>query len=111
MVFVRSLHSPVARPLAGTEGDAEGAPFWSPDGRHLAFFTGRELRRLALADGTVQRICALPTSGYFAGDWGESGTILLAGTDAGRGSTRWPRPVGSRGRSRRWTTRGVKAAT
>ena len=85
MAFVRSLHSPGARPLAGTEGPAEGAPFWSPDGRHLAFFTGRQLRRLALADGTVQRICAQPTSGFFSGDWGESGTILLAGLDAGAG--------------------------
>ena len=66
MLWVRPLESLTARPLAGTEGATSDIPAWSPDGRSLAFFAGGELRRLSLADGTVQRICAMPALGTAA---------------------------------------------
>jgi Tol biopolymer transport system component len=76
MLWVRSLDALEARPLAGTEGGS--LPFWSPDGRSLAFFTEDELRRLSLADGTVQRVCTLPRPRPTGGDWNEEGTILFS---------------------------------
>jgi len=76
LVWLRSLDSPVARPLAGTEGGFE--PFWSPDGESLAFFTQGELRRISLASGTVQRICTLPAAGAAGGTWGTSDVILMS---------------------------------
>ena len=83
MLWVRPLESLTARPLAGTEGATSEIPVWSPDGRSLAFFAGGELRRLSLTDGTVQRICAMPSSGNGGSDWNAAGTILFS---AGGGS-------------------------
>jgi eukaryotic-like serine/threonine-protein kinase len=82
-LWVRPLESMASRPLAGTEG--AGVPFWSPDGRSLGFFAQGQLRRLNLADGTVQRICKQPAEGIGGADWNEAGTILFsAGGPAGR---------------------------
>jgi eukaryotic-like serine/threonine-protein kinase len=77
MLWVRPLESLTARPLAGSEGGY--LPAWSPDGASLAFVAANEIRRLSLADGTVQRVCAVPVPGGEAGiDWNESGTILFS---------------------------------
>ena len=83
MLWVRSLESLTARPLAGTEGAMNAVPVWSPDGRSLAFFAGEELRRLNPTDGTVVRICAMPSGGNGGADWNAAGTILFS---AGGGS-------------------------
>jgi len=85
MLWVQPLESITARALAGTEGVSSDVPAWSPDSRSLAFFVRGELRRLNLADGTVQRICALPAEGNGGTDWSEAGTILFS---AGGGSGR-----------------------
>jgi serine/threonine protein kinase/Tol biopolymer transport system component len=71
-VWVRPLDGLDARPLPGTEGAF--APFWSPNGRAIAFLVGGELRRVDL-DGTVRSLCATP--GRLAGTWGSGGVILL----------------------------------
>jgi eukaryotic-like serine/threonine-protein kinase len=77
-LWLHSLRSPTSRLIPGTEGAGEGAPFWSPDGRDLAFFAEGELRRIRIADGVIQKICAVPAAGVGFGDWGESGTILFS---------------------------------
>jgi hypothetical protein len=90
VLWTRPLESLTARLLAGTEHVEH--PFWSPDGESVGFFADGELRRLALAGGTVQRICALPRSGFPAGaDWNADGTIAFAIGGAGDG--RSPRPA------------------
>ena len=82
------------RPAAGRDRGSADIPFWSPDGQFVAFFAGGELRKLNLADGTVQRICALPGPQVGGGDWSEDGTILFsAGADGATPSTR-SRPTG-----------------
>jgi Tol biopolymer transport system component len=83
MLWVRPLDAPSARPLAGTEGGA--GPFWSPDGRSIGFFTLDELRKFSLANGAVQRICALPEAGAQGGTWSDDGTLLFStGAATGR---------------------------
>jgi Tol biopolymer transport system component len=82
MLWVRPLESLTARPLPGTEGGY--LPAWSPDSRSVAFMVPGEVRRLSLADGTVQRVCAIPKPGESGLDWGEAGTVLL-GTGAAAG--------------------------
>jgi Tol biopolymer transport system component len=73
-LYVRPLESLVAEPLAGTEGARQ--PFWSPDGRSLAFFAGGMLKRVDAAGGPVQTLCeALLGVG---GSWGAGGAILFA---------------------------------
>jgi Tol biopolymer transport system component len=85
MLWMRSLESLAVRPLAGTEGASYDIPVWSPDSRSVAFFAGGELRRLNLADATVQRICSMPAPGNGGADWSREGTILFsAGGGAGR---------------------------
>jgi Tol biopolymer transport system component len=84
MLWIRPLESLTARPLAGTEGVTTDIPVWSPDDRFVGFFTDGELRKVSLADGTVQRICAMPSPGNGGTDWNKAGTILFsAGGNAG----------------------------
>ena len=51
LLWVRELGSNEARPLAGTEG-AEG-PFFSPDGRSIAFYADSRLKRIDVAGGPI----------------------------------------------------------
>ncbi len=82
MLWVRPLDAPSVRPLSGTEGAV--SPFWSPDGRSLAFFAQGELRKLSLATGTIEKLCALPQSSSTGGSWSHGGTVLFSsgGTSA-----------------------------
>jgi len=80
-LWIRPLDSPEARPYAGTNGASSS--FWSPDSATIAFVAGSELRRLAVATGTVQRICTLPRSAFTGGTWNASGHIVFS---AGGGS-------------------------
>jgi serine/threonine protein kinase len=74
-LWVRSLATGDARALPGTEGAA--APFWSPDGRAVAFFTpDRKLKRIRLADGQLQTLADAPNGR--GGAWSPAGAILFA---------------------------------
>jgi eukaryotic-like serine/threonine-protein kinase len=76
-LWTRSVGATGVRELPGTEG--AGQPFWSPDSASIGFFSGGELKKVSLASGTVQRICALPPgSSRPAGTWGSEGTIVFS---------------------------------
>jgi Tol biopolymer transport system component len=77
-LWLRPLDSFTARVLPGTENIA-GFPFWSPDSRSIAFATGGKLRKIDLADGTVQSLCDIPVGDRrgFDGTWNRDGTILF----------------------------------
>jgi len=75
-LWVRELDELAARPLAGTEGAL--APFFSPDGNSVGFFTGipGDLRVVPVSGGpamTIVRESANP----WGGDWSADGTIYF----------------------------------
>ncbi len=74
LLWIRHLRSSAAMLLRGTEGAAY--PFWSPDGRSIAFFAQNKLKRVDLNGGTPV-VVADVESGR-GGAWFEDGTIVVA---------------------------------
>ena len=72
-LWLRSLDAGEARLLPGTEGAT--FPFWSPDGRFLAFFTGGKLKKLDMAGGNPIPICDVMEGR--GGTWSTEGIILF----------------------------------
>jgi dipeptidyl aminopeptidase/acylaminoacyl peptidase len=60
--------------VPGTEGAR--FPFWSPDSRHLGFFSGGKLKRIEASGGTPEILC--DASSGFGGTWNSAGVILFA---------------------------------
>ncbi len=73
-IWLRRLRESVSRPLRDTERAT--FPFWSPDGKSLAFFASGKLRRVDLLTGTAMSLCDA-RSGR-GGAWLSNGTILFA---------------------------------
>jgi DNA-binding winged helix-turn-helix (wHTH) protein/Tol biopolymer transport system component len=66
-----------ARPMIGTTG--ADFPFWSPDGRYIAFVAQGRLKRIAAtADGSPRDIA---DGARWGGTWSASGTIVFAGDE------------------------------
>jgi eukaryotic-like serine/threonine-protein kinase len=79
-LWVRSLDSPAARALPGTQGASN--PFWSPDGRYLGFFAEHKLMKVAPGGSAPpQVLCAAPRAA--SGTWSREGTILFGGLESG----------------------------
>jgi len=74
-VWLRSLDSLEARALPGTEGASR--PFWSPDGRYVAFAAGGKLKKIDVSGGPPQTLADVPTGSD--GSWSPDGVILLDG--------------------------------
>jgi Tol biopolymer transport system component len=75
-LWLRVLASAEAREVSDTSGAYY--PFWSPDGREIAFFADGKLKRVAADGGPVQVIC--DAADARGGSWGSSGIIIFAAT-------------------------------
>jgi Tol biopolymer transport system component len=80
-LWIQSLDSLNARRLEGTDGAL--LPFWSRDGRQIAFFQNGKLRRIGAEGGTIQTISEAAGS-PFGGAWGGGDRIVFA-SDFGTG--------------------------
>jgi hypothetical protein len=77
-LFLRSLRSTGIQPIAGTDGAY--FPFWSPDSKHVAFFSliDGKLRRVDVAGGIPQVICELRLPGDGRGGaWLPDGSLVF----------------------------------
>ena len=73
-LWLRSLATTTAQPLAGTEGARW--PFWSPDGRSVGFMAGNALKRLDLGGGAPQTLAPVTSGG--GATWNADGVIVFA---------------------------------
>ena len=73
-LWVRSLDSLTPLELIGTEN--ANFPFWSPDGKYLAYFGDGKLKRVDASHGPGIAIC--DSVAGRGGTWGPDGTILFS---------------------------------
>jgi hypothetical protein len=73
-LFTRRMDQPKAIELEGTEGAY--APFFSPDGRWVAFFTPGKLKKISVEGGAAIALC--DAAGGRGGSWGGDGNIIAA---------------------------------
>jgi Tol biopolymer transport system component len=78
-IYLRPLASAEARVLPGTE--LGSLPFWSPDSRTVAFFSGGKLRKIAVNGTAPVALCDAPDAR--GGAWSTSGVIVFAPNSQG----------------------------
>jgi eukaryotic-like serine/threonine-protein kinase len=94
VIWIYELGSEDAKSLADTEGATY--PFWSPDGRSLAFFAEGKLKKLDVSGGSAQVLCDAPSGR--GGTWNKDGVIVFtpdATLGSGRGLNRVPASGGA----------------
>ena len=89
-LYLRDLNSFEARAVAGSNGARQ--PFFSPDGKWVAFFAQGQLQKAEVAGGAPIRLAeaAVP----FGGTWNEDNTIIYT-TALGSGLLRIPASGGT----------------
>jgi len=107
-LFDRPLIASSAHPIEGTEGASD--PFFSPDGKWIAYFANGLLKKVPLAGGAAETVCE--ASNPRGGVWSDDGSIIFTpGTDnalfqvSANGGA--PKPISTldgsaRERSHRW---------
>jgi eukaryotic-like serine/threonine-protein kinase len=75
-LWVRSLKNDIAQQLDGTQGAMH--PFWSPDGKYVAFFANGKLNKIPASGGPVSVLADAATSR--GGTWGVSDVIVFSPT-------------------------------
>jgi serine/threonine-protein kinase len=89
-LYLRDLNSFEARPVPGSSGAKQ--PFFSPDGKWVAFFAQGQLQKAEVAGGSPIRVAE---AGYpFGGTWSEDHTIIYT-TSLGSGLVRIPATGGT----------------
>ena len=75
-LWIRRFDALDSRRLEGTD-DAH-YPFWSPDGRWIAFFARNQLLKVPATGGLPQALCDVRLINGNAGTWNTTGTILFS---------------------------------
>ncbi len=98
-VWVRSLDSVEARPLAGTDGAQH--PFWSPDSRFLGFFAAGQLMKIEVAGGPPQTLCdaRVGVGGTWADASNDGEGVIVSRQPSGAVCSGFRLPAASRRRS------------
>jgi Tol biopolymer transport system component len=73
-LWLRPVNSARPRPIDGTEGATW--PFWSADGRFLAFFAGGKLKKVDVSGAPPLDLCDAPNGR--SGSWNRDGVILFS---------------------------------
>ena len=90
-VWLRRMDSLETRPIEGTEG-VSGIPFWSSDGRFIAFSTqDGKLKKIDIEGGPAQVLCDSSTE-VLGGFWTPDGKIVFG--DSRRLPGLWEVPAG-----------------
>ncbi len=74
-LIVRSIRESEGKLIDGTDDAA--SPFFSPDGRWIAFASGKELKKVPVSGGSPVTICNLSSIGFIGGAWGEDDKIVF----------------------------------
>jgi hypothetical protein len=74
-LYMRSLAADQNTVVPGSTGASH--PFFSPDGRSIAFFAGGVLQRVSVVGGPPLRVCTLPGLDL-GGAWGADDTIAVS---------------------------------
>ena len=90
-LYLRELNAAAATPIPGTDGAAD--PFFSPDGKWLAFYASGKLKKLPVTGGMPQPLADALTENYGT-TWGADQFIYYAPTLAS-GIMRVPAAGGS----------------
>ncbi len=73
-LYLRRLDQLESTALSGTTGAEH--PFFSPDGKWIAFFTSNRLKKVSVSGGTPLSLCE--TTDNRGGSWGTDGSIVFA---------------------------------
>ena len=77
-LYVRKMERLDASPVPGSE-DASN-PFFSPDGKWVAFFAYGKLKKASVVDNVVLTLCDVPNSfNSYGGVWGPDNVIVFGG--------------------------------
>jgi len=76
MLHIRHLDQSESRAMSGTRGARH--PFFSPDGKWLAFFANGKLKKVSISGGTPLTLCSAPNDR--GGTWSIDDVIVFAPT-------------------------------